>query len=314
MMSMGLLKAALYNPQRLDADTPVLPESSIRKEIRINNAHCERYNKAVHWKLGIASVIHPNYLQVLTLPMQLQMMINEPFPFKPMGLVHLANHIEVNCLPEQNAKLMLQTSFNGLIRHQKGWVFSVLSEGFVNGELAIAATSYYLSRQRHVHVTKHADPTSDLSVDEADPMSTLMPTISPEMPIIDDLLPPFDVSYDMSFPLGIGRQYARVSGDFNPIHLTRWTAKLMGFKQAIAHGMYSKALCLSVVMKKEMEHRKGALAQTPMQFSTQFMQPIYLPTRCELAVNRDDDQINFSLSSKSRSKAREHLRTKVVIA
>ncbi len=314
MMNMGLLKAALYSPQRLDSDIPVLPENSMRKEIRINTVHCERYNKAVNWKLGIASVIHPNYLQVLTLPMQLEMMIHEPFPFKPMGLVHLANHIEVNYLPEQNAKLLLQTSFNGLTWHKHGWVFALLSEGFVNGKLAISATSYYLSRQRHVQTNKNTELTSNVNIGEASSKTKVAEKQRSDMPTIDEVLPPFDISCDMNFPLGIGRQYARVSGDFNPIHLSRWTAKLMGFKQAIAHGMYSKALCISVVLKQEMENKKGALAQTPMQFSTQFIQPIYLPTRCELNINRDGDQIDFSLSSKNRSKAREHLRTKVVIA
>ena len=313
MMNMGLLKAAMYSPQRLDSDVPVLPENIVRKDIRINTVHCERYNKAVNWKLGIASVIHPNYLQVLTLPMQLEMMINEPFPFKPMGLVHLANHIEMNYLPEQNAKLLLQTSFNGLSWHKNGWVFALLSEGFVNGQLAISATSYYLSRQRHAQTNKNTDLTSKMNIDEANLKTKVAQKNAFEMPIINEVLPPFDISCDMNFPLGIGRQYARVSGDFNPIHLTRWTAKLMGFKQAIAHGMYSKALCISEVLKKEMENRKGALAQTPMQFSTQFIQPIYLPTSCELNINRGGDQIDFSLTSKSRSKAREHLRTKVVI-
>lgn len=314
MMNMGLLKAALYSPQRLDSDLPMLPENIVRKEIRINSAHCERYNKAVNWKLGIASVIHPNYLQVLTLPMQLEMMISEPFPFKPMGLVHLANHIEVNYLPEQNAKLFLQTSFDGLTWHKNGWVLALLSEGFVNGKLAISATSYYLSRQRHAHVNKNTDLTNKVNSDEANLKTKGAQKNASDMPIINELLSPFDISCDMNFPLGIGRQYARVSGDFNPIHLTRWTAKLMGFKQAIAHGMYSKALCISLVLKQEMESRKGALAQTPMQFSTQFIQPIYLPTSCKLNINRYADQIDFSLTSKSRSKAREHLRTKVVIA
>jgi hypothetical protein len=314
MMNMGLLKAALYSPQRQESAVPVLPENSLRKEIQINTAHCERYNKAVNWKLGIASVIHPNYLQVLTLPMQLEMMINEPFPFKPMGLVHLANHIEVKYLPEQNAKLLLQTSFNGLMWHKNGWVFALLSEGFVNGQLAISATSYYLSRQRHAQTNKNTDLTSNVNIDEANSKTKVAQKNASNMPIINEVLPPFDISCDMNFPLGIGRQYARVSGDFNPIHLTRWTAKLMGFKQAIAHGMYSKALCISAVLKQEMESRKGALAQTPMQFSTQFIQPIYLPTSGELNINRGGDQIDFSLTSKSRSKAREHLRTKVVIA
>ena len=319
MMNMGLLKAALYRPQGLDSDIPVLPESTIRKELQINTLHCERYNKAVNWKLGIASVIHPNYLQVLTLPMQLEMMISEPFPFKPMGLVHLANHIEFNYLPEQNAKMLLQTSFNGLTWHKNGWVFALLSEGFVNGKLAISATSYYLSRQRHSQVNKNPNVTKDVvfdtvNFDAATSKTTAAPKFAAEMPTIDELLPPFDGSVDMHFPLGIGRQYARVSGDFNPIHLSRWTAKLMGFKQAIAHGMYSKALCLSVILKQEMQSRKGALAQTPMQVSTQFIQPIYLPTRCELNIKREGDSLGFSLSSKNRSKTREHLRTTVVIA
>ena len=313
-MNMGLLKAAFYSPQHFDNAIPVLPESSIRKEIVINTVHCERYNQAVNWKLGIAAVIHPNYLQVLTLRMQLEMMINQPFPFKPMGLVHLANHIEVNYLPKQNAQLLLQTSFKELIWHKNGWVFALLSEGFVNGKLAIAATAYYLSRQRHTQVNKNTDVISEVNLEEATSKSKVVAKISSEIPIIDELLPPFDMSVDMNFPLGIGRQYARVSGDFNPIHLTRWTAKLMGFKQAIAHGMYSKALCISVILKQEMENRKGALAQTSMQFSTQFIQPIYLPTRCELNVKREGEGIDFSLTSKSRAKAREHLRTKVVIA
>jgi hypothetical protein len=246
--------------------------------------------------------------------MQLEMMINEPFPFKPMGLVHLANHIEVKYLPEQNAKLLLQTSFNGLMWHKNGWVFALLSEGFVNGKLAISATSYYLSRQRHAQAHKNTDLSSKVDIDEAGAGVNNVRQNASFIPTVNELLPPFDISCDMNFPLGIGRQYARVSGDFNPIHLTRWTAKLMGFKQAIAHGMYSKALCISVVLKQEMESRKGALAQTPMQFSTQFIQPIYLPTSGELNINRGGDQIDFSLTSKSRSKAREHLRTKVVIA
>lgn len=314
MMNMGLLKAALYNPQRFDSDVPVLPKNSVRKEIRINTVHCERYNKAVNWKLGIASVIHPNYLQVLTLPMQLEMMTNKPFPFRPMGLVHLANHIEVNYLPEQNAELLLQTSCNGLTWHKNGWVFALLSEGFVNGKLAISATSYYLSRQRHAQTNKNSDLTSKVNIDGANSKTEVTQINASEMLTVNELLPPFDISCEMNFPLGIGRQYARVSGDFNPIHLTRWTAKLMGFKQAIAHGMYSKALCISAVLKQEMENRKGALTQTPMQFSTQFIQPIYLPTRCELNVKREGDHVDFSLTSKSRSKTREHLRTKIYIA
>ena len=305
---MGLLQAALYKPEQLlssaQEQAPVLPNISLCKTISIKSTHCERYHKAVNWKLGIASVIHPNYLQVLTLPMQLEMMVTKPFPFKPMGLVHLANEIKVNYLPEQNATLHLKTSFNGISWHRKGWVFGVLSEGFVNGTLAISATSYYLSRQTHSGAFK-SEPTDTQNIASA--MSSL-PALN-----LCAIEAPYEHTAELSFPLGVGRKYARVSGDYNPIHLSRWTAKIMGFKQAIAHGMYSKAVCLSAVLKRDIEHRKSNLAAASMTFSTQFMQPIYLPARCKLAVQSAGDSIDFSLVSNRRQKSREHLRTSIVI-
>jgi hypothetical protein len=42
-------------------------------------------------------------------------------------------------------------------------------------------------------------------------------------------------------PADIGRRYARVSGDYNPIHLSALTAKLFRLPQAIAHGLWNRA-------------------------------------------------------------------------
>jgi acyl dehydratase len=38
-----------------------------------------------------------------------------------------------------------------------------------------------------------------------------------------------------------GRRYAQVSGDWNPIHLWRWSARLFGLQQPIVHGMHTIA-------------------------------------------------------------------------
>jgi acyl dehydratase len=45
----------------------------------------------------------------------------------------------------------------------------------------------------------------------------------------------------------IGRRYAAVSGDRNPIHLYGMTAKAFGFPRQIAHGMWTKARCLAAL-------------------------------------------------------------------
>lgn len=38
-----------------------------------------------------------------------------------------------------------------------------------------------------------------------------------------------------------GRRYAKLSGDYNPIHLHPWLSRWFGFNQPIIHGMYSVA-------------------------------------------------------------------------
>ena len=45
----------------------------------------------------------------------------------------------------------------------------------------------------------------------------------------------------------VGTDYARVSGDRNPIHTSRLGARLFGFPRPIAHGMWSKARCLAAL-------------------------------------------------------------------
>lgn len=44
-----------------------------------------------------------------------------------------------------------------------------------------------------------------------------------------------------SWPLAAasGRAYAALSGDWNPIHLWGWSARLMGLKTPIIHGMHT---------------------------------------------------------------------------
>jgi hypothetical protein len=330
MINNGLIKAAFYTPDNNEFIKPLLPETNLTREIKINAPHCEQYNRLVNWQSGIGSVIHPNYLQVLTLPMQLAMMANKPFPFKPMGLVHLANNIEVNFLPTKKSKLTLKTSLSGLQWHKKGWVFAVLSEGIVDEKLAISGTSFYLSRQRHASKEKLENGLYAAEFSENEKNEQKRNVNQPKVPRFISNINGFDCSDSVLFPLGIGRRYAHISGDYNPIHLTRWTAKLMGFKQAIAHGMYSKAVCLSQILKHEMTQGQTCPSQEKMLFTSQFMQPIYLPTNCELRVSGNNEntdpklngiyvknkgikEIEFSLVSKVRSKFREHLRTQIVM-
>lgn len=96
----------------------------------------------------------------------------------------------------------------------------------------------------------------------------------------------------------IGRRYGAVSGDRNPIHMSALSAKLFGFKRAIAHGMWTNARALSCL-----------LPSTPLEQGTlavEFKTPLYLPGRASLWSARSDDGAFFEVRDAKGQKP--HLR------
>lgn len=89
----------------------------------------------------------------------------------------------------------------------------------------------------------------------------------------------------------LGRRYASVSGDRNPIHMHSLTAKPLGFPGAIAHGMWTKARCLAVL--------EGRL---PDAFAAEvrFRKPIRLPGRVEFLSDAGDEEIHFAVRDAKR--------------
>src|SRR5699024_9108583 len=68
----------------------------------------------------------------------------------------------------------------------------------------------------------------------------------------------------------IGRRYAAVAGDYNPIHLSTPSARLFGFASAIATGMWLQARIAAQLAPK--------LEQSAYQLSVAFKKPVFLPS------------------------------------
>lgn len=77
---------------------------------------------------------------------------------------------------------------------------------------------------------------------------------------------------------GVGRRYARASGDYNPIHLHDAAARRFGFPAAIAHGMWTLSRAVA-----ELE-ADGQHAST--QVRVRFKRPVFIP--CELVLRVGD--------------------------
>jgi acyl dehydratase len=104
-------------------------------------------------------------------------------------------------------------------------------------------------------------------------------------------------------PADLGRRYARVSGDHNPIHLYALTAKLFGFPRQIAHGTWSMARCVGALENRLPDRVRVDVA---------YRLPILLPGPVALGSRRTDAGYAFSLSN-PRTGA-PHLAGRVVTA
>ena len=81
---------------------------------------------------------------------------------------------------------------------------------------------------------------------------------------------------NLRFAANFGRRYARVSGDYNPIHLAGWLARPFGFRRAIAHGVGSMA---------RVDAEIGRRAGTPTrELTVRFRRPVELP--CQTALHQ----------------------------
>ncbi|HMD10805.1 MAG TPA: MaoC/PaaZ C-terminal domain-containing protein, partial [Marmoricola sp.] len=100
-----------------------------------------------------------------------------------------------------------------------------------------------------------------------------------------DLVPAGPVVWRLSGHLG--RRYAAVSGDHNPIHLYRLTAKAFGFPRQIAHGMWTKARCVAALDNR---------LPDAVTVRVEFKKPVFLPGTVALGSRIDDDGVAFSLT------------------
>ena len=185
---------------------------------------------------------------LLAFPLHLLMLTDPAFPWPALGLVHLANHVRMRRPLAYNEVLRVEVEFGALLRHDKGQAFVLHTRLYRRGEAVWDGDSVYLKRG----VAPLGDPLAALET-ERDALQRVA---------------------RWQLPAQLGRDYAHVSGDYNPIHLTTLSAKAFGFPRAIAHGMWTLA-------------RATAALQPPKAFaealiSAEFKLPMLLPSDASL--------------------------------
>ena len=228
----------------------------IDKRFIIDYAHYARYVFQVDWP---EEFLHPCYLQMITLPMQLQLLSLPECPVKPVGLVHIHNRIVQQPFLEKGQPFSISVKFGDLRKHPKGISIDVIVLLLQKDKEVYRAIGTYLKRSQTI---------PELLDDPNEKLPYLRPDTGLARRYLTDLL----------FKRFDAREYARLSGDYNLIHLSVLGAKLFGFKSSIIHGMASLAMTLSAE-EKALRFNESDL---PLEVDCDFLKPIYLPTKTQI--------------------------------
>ncbi len=231
--------------------------------VPLERERVERYERVCGFQPSDA--VPATYPHVLAFPLSMQLMTDRRFPFPAMGLVHIRNRIEQLRPLALDERLTLSVRAAGLAEHDRGRQFDVVAEAMAGGEAVWRDVSTYLRRE-------HGGSDRGSSRERA--------------------APPSPSAY-WEVPEDVGRRYAAVSGDRNPIHLHALSARLFGFPRPIAHGMWLKARCLAAL---------EASLEDAFAVETQFKLPLLLPGRVAFSRSEAASGIDFAVHDASSGK------------
>jgi acyl dehydratase len=217
---------------------------------------------------AITSTVPSTFVHVQAFPLATALMGAPDFPLPLLGLVHVHNRITQLRPIDAAQTLELRVWADHLDDHPLGRQVDIEAEARVSGETVWRGTSTYL------HRTGKAATKGERA--DAPP-------------------PPPPVAF-WRLPADLGRRYATVSGDRNPIHLSKLTAKAFGFPTAIAHGMWLNARVLGA-----MEPRLAEAYTEDVAFKT----PAFLPSAVAFSAQRTDD--GWQLGMRNARSGKPHL-------
>ena len=250
-----------------------LQDIQVRRPMaRVHLTQLAAYNKACGFVLR--DVLPATYLHVLVFPLQVALMVDRRFPLALASLAHVRNRI-VQHRPVDAAELLnLRASARALRPHAKGAQVELLGEVRVGSELVWEGFSTYLSRG-----------------------ASVPGEIAPEEAVTADLGTDAPAKAVWEVPGDMGRRYAAVSGDVNPLHLSSLAAKAFGHPRALVHGMWTKAHALAAME-----------ARIPEKYAVDvaLSQPLLLPSVANFFATQRDHGWDFAV--RPATEPGDHLR------
>jgi acyl dehydratase len=236
-----------------------LPDATIElPQLTIDRDHLASYADVCGFRHS--DILPATYPHLLAFPLAMSLMVDPSFPFALPGLIHVANRITQTRALRADERLSLRVWAADLREHPRGRQFDMLSEASLNGDTVWTESSTYLHRES----SRGDSPSPARGGGQGGGFTSIW-----------------------RVPRNVGRRYAAVSGDVNPIHLNPLAARLFGFRRAIAHGMWLKARCLAAL--------EGRLPDA-LTAEVEFKSPLLLPSTVGFANHEQASGWTFAVA------------------
>lgn len=217
-----------------------------------------------------SDVLPPIYPHVMATRLQLNFLESDHFPFALAGLVHLGQSIEWHRPMPVSGWYDFGCRMEGPVETERGWEFIMYTDAMMNGELVWHEQLKFLKPNPKKRVRTRQRNRSGDAVHF--------------LPLLH-----------LQFAEDTGRRYARVSGDWNPIHLFPVLSKRFGFKRPIAHGMYSLARCLSLLQAR-------GVSLLGKRLDASFRAPVMLPAYTNFSLGDREPDKAFALTDAQKGR------------
>ena len=207
------------------------------------------------------------YPHILAFPLHMELLVSKEFPLPLLGLVHVRNEFTQYRSIGNQEILDIECYLEGPTDVGKGKEFDIVTKVSIAGNLVWESISTNLYRCKTDVDDQKKATTSTFSADTVRNWTVAENT---------------------------GRRYAKVSGDSNLIHLYAFTAKLFGFKRAIAHGMWSKACAVA--------ESDNLLPNGPFKVSVAFKLPVFMPAQVQFQYQENDNGVEFHVKDNNGEK------------
>lgn len=207
------------------------------------------------------------YPHVMAGSMHMHMLSHKSFPIRLLGSVHLKNRItQIKTIPS-NAVMDIKSDLGAYRLVAKGVEFDFSTDVYVAGEKVWEEISTYFKAGRF---GGKENPSAEKSFE------------------LESLDSPQETA-TWHVPNNRGKHYAKITGDYNPIHMSPTAAKLFGFKRDIAHGfgVLAEAIAHSAAIEVA-----GGLDKT-LQVDVVFKGPVFLDSDVRIKQNKAQDASRF---------------------